>query len=180
MRLFIGIPLDPAVVGELAGLTERLKSPADGLRWSATSGWHITLQFLGQTSGEQYECVTAALYHIAHPPFEVHLEPPGFFDRSGVFFAGVRLSPALTTLQQRVVVATTPCGFVPEDRPYHPHITLAREKGGHRALRKLKSRVPGEVRFSSFAAKEFLLYESFPGPGGSHYEVRERFDLASV
>ena len=180
MRLFIGIPLDPAVVGELAALTERLKSPADGLRWSVAAGWHITLQFLGQTSEEQYKCAAAALCRIGHAPFDVDLDPPGFFDRAGVFFVGVRLSPDLTSLQQRVVASTTPCGFIPEDWPYHPHITLAREKGGHRALRNLKSRVPGEARFSSFVATEFLLYQSFPGPGGSRYEVRERFPLASV
>lgn len=179
MRLFIGIPLSPTVVRELAALVGGLKSASDGLRWSAEAGWHITLQFLGQTTPAQYDCVTAALRGIGSHPFEVQLQPPGFFDRSGVFFAGVRLSPELISLQAQVVAATTPCGFVPEDRPYHPHITLAREKAGHRAMRRLKSRVPSAVSFSSFRAEEFLLYQSFPGPGGSRYEVRERFALES-
>jgi len=180
MRLFIGIPLDAAVVGELAALTERLKSPTDGLRWSAAAGWHITLQFLGTTSVEQYGCVTPGLSRISHAPFEIQLEPPGFFDRAGVFFAGVRLSPDLTGLQEKVIAATTPCGFIPEDRPYHPHITLARDKSGGQALRRLKPRVPAKVGFSQFVAREFLLYESFPGPGGSRYEVRERYVLRDV
>jgi RNA 2',3'-cyclic 3'-phosphodiesterase len=175
MRLFIGIPLDAAVVEELAALTERLKSLSDGLRWSAAAGWHITLQFLGKTSVEQYECVTSGLSRIKQTPFEIQLEPPGFFDRAGVFFAGVRPSSDLTGLQQKVVATTKPCGFIPEDRPYHPHITLARDKSGSQSLRRLKPRVPGPVRFSHFVAREFLLYESFPGPGGSRYEVRERF-----
>jgi 2'-5' RNA ligase len=179
MRLFIGVPLAALVVKELAALTARLKSPNDGLRWSAAEGWHITLQFLGQTTADQYACVTAGLRQIRHVPFEVQLDPPGFFDRSGVFFAGVRLSPELTGLQGQVVSATRPCGFVPEDRPYHPHITLARDKGGGPGLRKLHSRVPGDVQFSGFKAKEFFLYQSFPGPGGSRYEVRERFALAA-
>lgn len=179
MRLFIGIPLDAAVVAELAGLAERLKSPSDGLRWSASAGWHITLQFLGSSKAEQYACVTAGLRPIRYAPFEIQLDPPGFFDRAGVFFAGVQLSPELTGLQQQVVAATRPCGFDPEDRPYHPHITLAREKGVRHGLRKLKGQIPAKVRFSSFVAREFLLYESFPGPGGSRYEVRERFLLTN-
>jgi 2'-5' RNA ligase len=179
MRLFIGVPLAAAVVKELAVLTERLKSPEDGLRWSAPGGWHITLQFLGQTSADQYACVTAGLRRIRHVPFEVQLDPPGLFDRSGVFFAGVRLSPELVGLQGQVVASTRPCGFVPEDRPYHPHITLARDRGGRQGLRKLKDRVPGDVQFSGFNAKEFFLYQSFPGPGGSRYEVRERFALTA-
>jgi len=177
MRLFIGIPLAPAVVKELAELTSRLKSVSDGLRWSAEAGWHITLQFLGQTSTEQFDCVTDGLRRIRYAPFEVQLDPPGFFDRAGVFFAGVRLSPELVGLQAQVVATTKPCGFVPEERPYHPHITLARDKGGRQGLRRLKSRVPADVQFSGFRAEEFLLYQSFPGPGGSRYEVRERFAL---
>jgi 2'-5' RNA ligase len=178
MRLFIGIPLAPVVIDELAALTGQLKSPQDGLRWSAAAGWHITLQFLGKTSPEQYACVTSGLRGISFSSFQVNLEPPGFFDRAGVFFAGVRLSPQLTRLQQRVVAATSPCGFVPEDRPYHPHITLARSNAGPRGLRDLKARLGEVPQFSGFVPTEFLLYESFPGPGGSRYDVRERFPLA--
>lgn len=175
MRLFIGIPLAAAVVEELAALADRLKLPSDGLRWSASAGWHITLQFLGKTSTEQYACLVPALRQIRSSSFAIQLEPPGFFDRAGVFFAGVGLSPPLIRLQELVVAATRPCGFDPEDRPYHPHITLARAKAGRSGLTALKPRI-GEVRpFSAFAAREFLLYESFPGPGGSRYEVRERF-----
>lgn len=177
MRLFIGIALAPVVVGELAALTERLKSPSAGLRWPAAAGWHITLQFLGQTSAEQYACVTAGLRQIRHGAFNIQLDPPGFFDRWGVFFAGVRLSPDLIGLEERVVAATKRCGFVREDRPYHPHITLARSKDGLKGLRNLKTRIGSGTEFSGFVAREFLLYESFPGPGGSRYEVRERFEL---
>jgi 2'-5' RNA ligase len=178
MRLFIGIPLAAQVVGELATLTARLKSPNDGLRWSAEAGWHITLQFLGATSPGQYDCVTTGLRRIRCAPFEVQIEPPGFFDRTGVFFAGVRLSAELTGLQQQVIAATKPCGFVPEERPYHPHITLARTKSRGQGLRVLKGRIGACEGFSAFVAKEFLLYESFPGSGGSRYEVRERFALS--
>jgi 2'-5' RNA ligase len=124
--------------------------------------------------------VARALRQIRHEPFEIHLEPPGFFDNAGVFFAGVRLSPELIRLQVLVTAATKPCGFAPEDRPYHPHITLARAKGGRRPLKILKSRVTTTTEFSSFTAGEFILYESFPGRGGSRYEVREGFELADV
>jgi 2'-5' RNA ligase len=177
MRLFIGIPLAAGVVEELAALAERLKSPSDGLRWSAAAGWHITLQFLGKTSTEQYGCLVPALREIRFSPFAIQLEPPGFFDRAGVFFAGVGLSPRLIRLQELVVAATGPCGFVPEDRPYHPHITLARTKARRSALAGLKPRIGDVKQFAGFTAREFVLYESFPGPGGSRYEVRERFGL---
>jgi 2'-5' RNA ligase len=107
----------------------------------------------------------------------VQLEGLGFFERSGVFFAGVHLSPELIALQRSVVAATSECGFKPEDRPYHPHITLARNRGREEGVRNLKPRVSSAPQFAGFTAREFLLYESFPNAQGSRYEVRARFAL---
>ncbi len=175
--MFVGIPLGEAAVKELAALVERLKSPADGLRWSAAEGWHITLQFLGSTTPEQLECVRKRLVAIRARRFAVELEAPGFFERAAVFFVGVRLSAELESLERQVTAATEPCGFGREERPYHPHITLARSKSGARGLRGLKEKVPERARFSRFVVERFVLYESFPGPGGSRYEARGMFAL---
>jgi RNA 2',3'-cyclic 3'-phosphodiesterase len=179
MRLFVGIPLAAEVIEELSAVSMRLQTSEDGLRWSAPESWHITLQFLGNTA--EYECIVARLMELRPPSLPVQLEELGFFERAGVFFAGVRLTPELETLQQRVTAATGFCGFVPETRPYHPHITLARSKSkGVKTLRALKGRIHREPRFSSFVAKEFVLYESVPGAKVSHYEARERFQLTQT
>lgn len=179
MRLFIGIPMAEAVVHELASVRAKLERPGDGLRWSAPESWHVTLQFLGGTAPEQFQCVVSRLRAVASPLAPVKLGALGFFDRSGVFFASVQLSPELLTLQQQVVAATSRCGFVPETRPYHPHITLARNRGQSDGIRHLKAVVLPQPRFPAFAAREFLLYESFPNSAGSRYEVRERFTFAA-
>src|SRR5271156_3662524 len=179
MRLFAGIPLAAAVIDELSTISVRLRSSADGLRWSAPESWHITLQFLGNTGQEQYECTVARLREFRSPTVPIQLEGLGLFERAGVFFAGVSLTPELRALQQRVTEATGLCGFIPETRPYHPHITLARSKSkGAHGLRGLKGKIHREPRFSSFIAEEFVLYESIAGAGGSQYEIRERFHLA--
>jgi len=179
MRLFVGIPLAPAVIGELSALTARLKSKADGLRWAAPETWHVTLQFLGNTSPETCACVVARLGELRSPPVHVQLEELGFFDRAGIFFASVALTPELLSLAQRVMAATAGCGFVPETRPYHPHITLARGKGGGRGqpLSALKARIQRQPTFTPFVAGEFLLYESHLSPTGSHYEIKASFPL---
>lgn len=180
MRLFVGIPLAPGVVRELSAVCGRLRSDHDGLRWSAAESWHITLQFLGNTSPAQCECVKARLDGVRAVPVPVRLGGLGIFDRAGVFHAEVELTPELVALEKKVVEAATQCGFVREDRPYHPHITLARTKGegNRRALKELKTQVSGQPKFSAFVAREFLLYESHLGPGGSKYEVRARFGLS--
>ena len=174
MRLFVAIPLADAVIRELAAIVSRLRPSAGNLRWTASESWHITLQFLGEATPEQYECLAARLGEVRAAPVPVQLGELGCFDRAGVFLCGCGLTQGLVALEQRVVAATSKCGFVAETRPFHPHITLARAKGQGRGadLRELRGRIRGQPAFTRFIAREFLLYESHLGPGGAQYEVQ--------
>lgn len=179
MRLFIAIPLAGKVLAEIAALVAELRRGGEYLRWLEPDAWHITLQFLGNADAKQLECLKASLVEVHAPPAPLRLGALGAFERSGVVFVDVDVRPELAALQQKVVAATAKCGFVPEDRPFHPHITLARAKGHHKlhglpAPRSLPANPPS---FTPFEARDFLLYESFPGEGGSRYEVRARFAL---
>ncbi|HET9099672.1 MAG TPA: RNA 2',3'-cyclic phosphodiesterase [Acidobacteriaceae bacterium] len=180
MRLFIGIPLAASVIEQLDKVSMRHRAQGDGLRWSTRESWHITLQFLGGASESQYECLVAQLRELHAAPVSIELNELGYFDRAGIFFVGVALTPELLALQQRVTKTIVPCGFVPEDRAYRPHITLARTKGRRNAegLEALKTKIRHQPKFSRFVAQEFLLYESFTRPTGSQYEIRERFPLS--
>jgi len=179
MRLFVGIPLTSEVLDALESLSRSLRVNGDTLRWSSRETWHITLQFLGDTPAGKDECLIKHLGEIRSPHVPIRVNGTGIFDRAGVFWAGVNVSPELRQLEKQVVAATAQCGFTPEDRPYHPHVTLARGKGNDRArlLRRLLNRVENEIDFPPFEAGEFLLYESLLGPGGTIHVVRERFQL---
>jgi RNA 2',3'-cyclic 3'-phosphodiesterase len=182
MRLFIGIPLAATTTHDLGAIADHLRSKTASeslLRWSAAESWHITLQFLGSTTSQQYECVTARLRKLHQPPVPIELGAIGTFDRAGILFVDVRVTSQLVALQQAVTAATLPCGFVPESRPYHPHITLARRKGknGRRELRDLLVQINRQPNIPGFIAASFLLYESTPAPEGSRYERRECFPL---
>jgi len=184
MRLFVGVALADEVARELAALVQRLRRCAgDGhsgrLRWTEPESWHVTLQFLGNTTTEQLECLKTRLSEVRCGPVAVELGELGAFDRAGVLFVDVNVTPKLAALQQRVLAATSQCGFIAEKRPFHPHITLSRSKGDgrHAQLQGLLDKAGKVPAFSRFTAHEFLLYESHLGPGGSRYEVRERFGL---
>jgi 2'-5' RNA ligase len=56
-----------------------------------------------------------------------------------------------------------------DERPYSPHITLARD-----LPRGLRPRTITTLRQN---VNEFVLVESVPGAGGSHYSVLERWPL---
>lgn len=179
MRLFIGIPLPADVNDALERLVGGLRSQGDGLRWSSPESRHITLQFLGNTSIEDYRCIVQHLTTIEASAVPVWLHGTGSFDRAGVFSAGVSVSPELHQLERLVLEATAHCGISAEDRPYHPHITLARAKGDNRArpLRNIKHQLKSDMEFPQFTAREFLLFESFLNPAGARHEIRDRFPL---
>ena len=182
MRLFVGMGLAAEATQALAAVRERFAAAGPSLRWSAPATWHVTLQFLGAAGDVQAACVVEKLGAVRAGPVPVGLAGLGFFERAGVFWAGVALTPELLALQQRVTAATRSCGFLPEEHAYHPHITLARARGrsGRDALAPLKKMVEAarvDLRIT-FTAEEFLLYESFPGSEGSRYEIRARFPLA--
>ena len=179
MRLFVGISLADAVHGELAAVAARLRARAESLRWTAPESWHITLQFLGEVRADKYECVAARLGEVRAAPVPVRLGALGTFDRAGIVHVAVEVTEELALLQQRVMAATAQCGFAPDTRPFHPHITLARAKGQQRGFRAnaFGSLMEGAPAFTAFVAPEFLLYESFLGASGARYEVRARFKL---
>ena len=179
MRLFVGIPLPDASIAELTAVVRRFRSDDVGLRWPEPESWHVTLQFLGNTGQEQCTCVVERLRQLHLPAVPIELGELGTFERAGVFIVTVRPTYGLVLLQKQVTAATRPCGFDPESRPYLPHITLARSKGNRRGqeLRALQAKLQRPHTFTRFAAEEFVLYESFLGPGGSRYEIRQRFSL---
>jgi 2'-5' RNA ligase len=176
MRLFVGIALSAGTLAELAPLVTQIKPKVTGWRWSEPESWHITLQFLGATGVDQYSRLIAQLRAIRSPKVPVQLGGLGVFDRTGIFFVDVQVSPQLADLQKLVTSATAPCGFVAESRPYHPHITLARFEGKNRAQNLPDTSAPAP-QFSGFVASEFLLYESVLAPAGDRYAVRGRFPL---
>ena len=160
-------------------MVAELRRDEEDLRWSAPEGWHITLQFLGNGDTEQLECLKARLCDVYSATVPLQLGSLGTFERAGVVFLDVEVRPELAGLQQQVVAATMQCGFAPEDRPFSPHITLARTKA-RKHFRGLAALAPwreNPPRFSPFEAREFLLYESFTDAAGSRYEARARFAL---
>ena len=181
MRLFVGIALDAEATAALRRVCERLAPAGGEVRWQSELTWHVTLQFLGEASNEQAACVVERLRAIDAERVPVSLSGLGFFERAGIFFADVPATAELLALERKVSAATCMCGFLPDSRAYHPHITLAKAKGRNpRALARLQKEAErGKFALEAeFVAREFLLYESFPGPDGSRYEVREGFALS--
>lgn len=131
MRLFVALPIQERAAAELKDWVSRHRQTLAFRKWTHPLDYHITLQFLGETSEAQAEQLQAALSGVRAQPFELELAGGGVFGQPSaprVLWSGVRGdSERLASLHHTVVQATKPLGFVPEERPYAPHITLARQ-----------------------------------------------------
>ncbi len=108
-----------ALRGRLPGAPGRPTDPAD---------LHLTLVFLGAVDAARRACAEAAAERVAGVPFELSLDQAGWWQGPRVrWCAPLRPPSALLALQRRLTEALADCGFVPERRPYRPHVTLARK-----------------------------------------------------
>jgi 2'-5' RNA ligase len=176
--LFTGIVVNAAAVPKLMDRVDALRAAHPDLRWSDRGGWHVTLQFYGMVDAAREACLREQLLGVDGGCVEVVLRGMGTFERAGVLWAGVDLTEDLEELQRRVVAVGEECGFAREERPYRPHLTVARRNGrGGRWAFKKGWEMDSGLEFGAFRARELVLYESVAGPGGSRYEVLERYAL---
>jgi 2'-5' RNA ligase len=80
----------------------------------------------------------------------------------------------MIAMQRDVVHALEPLGFVPDDRPFRPHLTLARFPRP-----KTIGTLPATtVPTTSFPVSEIVLFRSQLHPKGARYSVVEAIPLA--
>jgi 2'-5' RNA ligase len=170
MRIFVGLPLPV----ELASL---LAERAGGLllrnaRLTPPENLHITLVFLGAVDENRLPAVLDQLSRIQSVPVEIRVGGLARFAHAGVLFSEVEPTPELLALQTQVAQCMAACGFTPDLRAFHPHITLARSR---RRMRGdlATSGTPRRAIFEPqrFVANTVNLYRSVAIPGGVRYDV---------
>ncbi|SHE13917.1 2'-5' RNA ligase [Chlamydia abortus] len=184
-RLFIAVPIAPPVKRTLEEWTRQLSNELPFRKWTHPLDYHITLQFLGETSPETRSQIDQALPGVAamHPPFVLSLGKLGYFgpNRSPqILWAGVEGETApLLSLHRSTVQAMQKLGFMPEDRPYRAHITLARKYIGSAPWpsSSLPGMLPTEDLETAWSVNEIVLYQSHSGQRPM-YETLSTYPLA--
>lgn len=169
-RLFFALWPPPDLVRPLAALVRR-HTPAQARRMDA-GNLHITLAFVGAVTADTRACLEQAAASVRGEAFELVLERIGTWPGPGILWlAPDRCPPALQRLALDLQQALQPCGYVPEQRPYQPHVTLAR---------KLKGVVPATIISPlHWPVRDFVLVDSVTGPAGPRYQVLARWRLAA-
>ncbi|MFE2298617.1 RNA 2',3'-cyclic phosphodiesterase [Streptomyces sp. NPDC059445] len=134
VRVFIALAPPDHAKEELA----RELRPAYGthpqMRWNRIEDWHITLAFLGELPVGTVPLLRPPLAGLAaarRPP-SLALRGSGDFD-DRVLWSGIDGDlDELHALAMDVRTTVKDCGVVFEERPFRPHLTLARARRGDR------------------------------------------------
>lgn len=189
MRLFFAVTLPPAVAARVADLQRALERAASarGLRWTKPGQAHFTLKFLGDQPDESVGALSDAARQAAQGAagFSIALEKLGAFPdaaRPRVLWIGVGTGAAeMSSLAGRLDALLADKGFAKDDRPFSPHLTLARIKTraeGLVAARMIEVGPKDEV--ARFRASGFALMQSVSTSDGVKYVQLESFDLAAA
>ena len=188
MRLFVAVEIAPDVVAAVVELIDRLQqrakrlAPKARLTWVTTERIHVTVRFIGHVENEQADAIREALASpLDVPPFDVTVAGAGTFPPNGpprVVWAGLRNGrDGLVTIEKEVSARLARLGLESEDRPYNPHLTLARvrEAGGLKSAALLDG--ISEAALGVSPVRAITLFESRLSPKGPTYLALQHTSL---
>jgi RNA 2',3'-cyclic 3'-phosphodiesterase len=158
-RLFVAIDIPEEIKAALTQFTRELPAA----RWVPADQLHLTLRFIGDAGPHAFAAIKGALSGIQFHPFQLVLHgtghfPPGKHPR--VLWVGVDANPRLMELYQDLELALADVGIPPEERPFSPHLTLARLKTSAPAAVSSFETQHGDLVFAPFEVREVILYSS--------------------
>ncbi|MGZ4597461.1 MAG: RNA 2',3'-cyclic phosphodiesterase [Actinomycetes bacterium] len=162
MRLFAAVVPPPEALGDLEAALAPARAEHPGLQWIPRERWHLTLAFYGEVEERAEPRLRRRLARAASAcgPLDLRLAGAGHFGRR-VLWVGVQ--------GQREGLRALARGVATDDRPYRPHLTVARVRGEvdpRPAATMLKGYGgPG------WTAGEVLLVRSHLGPKPRHEPI---------
>ena len=184
MRLFVALEVPEPPRRDVRRRMDGVRDRLPRARWVDPDNLHLTLLFLGETAEDKVQALAAGLREAFArcPALDLRLAGGGTFPPgrpARVAWVGVEAPPELETLQEDITrAAVESLGFEPEERAYHPHVTLARCPDPWRrdAIDKFKTAFTGTIG-PPWVTEHGVLFESKLSPKGARYREVEVFPL---
>ena len=183
LRTFVAINLPLVMVRQIALFQAKLRVLAHerGIRvaWVPPHNMHVTLKFLGDIAEENIGILQDRLQErlSGRSPILFRVKGVGAFPsptKPRILWIGLSSEyDALSALARDIDGGLAELGFVPEERPFHPHLTLGRVKQGEGDI--LTEMEP--VDFGDVICKEILLFQSVLSSKGPEYHALAHFPL---
>ncbi len=168
-RLFFALWPDEASRTALAHAT-RKATRASGGRPIPVSNLHSTLAFLGPVPEARFPATVAAAAQVRQPAFRLVLDRLEHWVKPAILCVScTEPPPAAAELASALWKLLAGQGFVPDAKPYRPHVTIARKVVKPHAL--------GAIHPVEWNVMEFALVESTTAPEGAQYTVLQHWPL---
>lgn len=191
IRTFLAVELTEDLRAKLAGIQQDLRQRLSRefpknvrVSWVQPSSIHLTVKFLGDIDEQLVEPMRDAIERAmrGHRVLHIPLERLGVFPRAQqprVLWIGPSeaweksdIAKRLTLLQQEVGVCCRSFDIALEDKPWSPHLTLARIKEGERLVGQAFAKsgmLDRPSAIGSLAVNAIVLVKSELRPAGPVY-----------
>ena len=176
IRSFLAIEVPKPILKKIEEVQGDLRSALADVRWVNPEKIHLTLKFFGNIEESRIDLIVKSIEEPIRNtlPFSIIVRGVGAFPSlktPRVIWMGlVDGKEVLTSLQKQMEKELGKIGFQPEDRPFHPHLTLGRMKLG-RGKEDLMGRMEQhkEEEFGVFPVERVVLFKSDLRPIGPIY-----------
>ncbi len=176
IRAFLAIELPEPILKKIGEVQRDLRSTEADVRWVDPGRIHLTLKFFGNIEEARIDPIFQSIEELLRRrlPFSLKVRGVGAFPHlknPRVIWVGlVDGKEVLTAVQKEIETHLERIGFQPEDRPFHPHLTLGRMKSG-RGKEELAGRMERyrEEEFGNFEVEKVVLFKSDLRPSGPIY-----------
>jgi 2'-5' RNA ligase len=123
VRLFVALRPPPDVLAHADAALEPVRRAHPDLRWVPAQRWHLTLAFYGEIPDDKVDGTVAMVDRRlrGHDPCDLAFRGAGAFARRALWLGVGGDLTALSAMARSVTF---------ERRPYRPHLTVARLRGG--------------------------------------------------
>ncbi|MEQ1660352.1 MAG: RNA 2',3'-cyclic phosphodiesterase [Hylemonella sp.] len=163
-RLFLALVPGGPVRAELSAHIQAWRWN-DGAQRYAPPDWHVTLHFIGLVPRTRLDELRAGLSQ-PFTPFELRFGEPALWPHGLAVLLPMAMPPALQVLHDRLGAQLRRLGLRTDERPYRPHLTLAR---------RAEQAVPPAPPAWGWRVRGYVLMESTGRPE-ARYRVLQRFD----
>jgi RNA 2',3'-cyclic 3'-phosphodiesterase len=173
VRSFISIDLeDQRILSRITSITSSLQSIGGDLKPVERENIHLTLKFLGDVSTTRLGEVKSSLSRLSFPSFTAEIKGAGAFpnlNHMNVIWVGVSEGwSQVEQIYEQVEKLLSSLGFKRENRPFSPHITIARVRSGRKRdevssfLQRLADESFGTLTVDKVRLKQSILSSSGP------------------
>mgnify|MGYP001033121551 CR=1 FL=1 len=186
IRSFLAIELPKTIQKKIEEIQEDLKSSRADVKWMNPENIHLTLKFFGNIEESKIDPIVKSIEGTTRKVSRFSLKVRGMgafphLKNPRVIWIGlVDGKEVLADFQKQLEKTLEEIGFQPEERSFHPHLTMGRArspKGRNELIGRIEKY--REEELGDFQVERVVLFKSDLRPSGPIYTLLREVKLGT-